>query len=131
MKRYLTVWLVFLTLLLSACRAQATPTASPADGKSGIKGQVFLAECQGPEIATDCFSQEPYQATLIVYNAQLQEIARILTNEDGTFEWVLEPGVYFIHPDSPGPYPIANDYQVIVTEGQMTELTIVYDSGMR
>ncbi|MCX7608747.1 MAG: hypothetical protein N2049_05980 [Anaerolineales bacterium] len=123
--------LLSLTLLLVACRAHSTPTAVLSDGKSGIKGQVFLAECQGQQIATDCFSQEPYQATLIIYNAQLQEVARILTQQDGTFELELEPGMYFIHPYSPGTYPIANDYQVVVTEGKMTELTIIYDSGTR
>jgi hypothetical protein len=131
MKRIAIPFLVLL-VLLTACGGGATPTPAPvSDGKTGIKGQVFLAECQGPEVATDCFSQEPYQATLIVYNSDFEEIARILTKKDGTFEFEIEAGVYFIHPYSPSQYPIATDYQVVVAEGEMTELTVIYDSGAR
>jgi hypothetical protein len=131
MKRYLSILLLLLAFLLAACGADATATPVAGDGKTGIKGQVFLAECQGNEVATDCFSQEPYQATLIVYNGKLEEIARITTEEDGTFEFEIEAGVYFIHPYSPAQYPIATDYQVVVAEGEMTELTVIYDSGVR
>lgn len=131
MKRYLSISLLLLTFLLAACGPNVTATPVAGDGTTGIRGQVFLAECQGPEVATDCFSQEPYQATLIVYDANLQEITRILTKSDGTFEFELEPGVYFIHPYSPSQYPIATDYQVVVAEGTMTELTVIYDTGMR
>ncbi len=131
MKRYLSILFLLLVFLLTACGAKPTPTAAPSDGKTGIKGQVFLAECQGSEVATDCFSQEPYQATLVVYNAKFEEVAKILTKTDGTFEFEIETGVYFIHPYSPSQYPIAPDYKVVVTEGQMTELTVIYDSGAR
>jgi len=131
MKRIVIPFLALL-VLLTACGSGATPTAAPAsDGKTGIKGQVFLAECQGPEVATDCFSQEPYQATLIVYNSNFEEVARILTKTDGTFEFEIEAGEYYIHPYSPAQYPIAPDYRVVVSEGQMTELTVIYDSGVR
>lgn len=126
MKRLTPFVLVFLFLFLAACGGNGTDEEG-----NGIKGQVFLAECQGDQVATDCFSQEPYQATLIVYNAAFEEIARVDTDEEGLFSFVLEPGVYFIHPYSPSPYPIATDYQVTVAEGDWTEMTILYDSGIR
>ena len=125
MKRFIIPTILALTLFLAACGGKAD------DGGTGIKGQVFLAECEGNQIATDCFSQEPYQAKLVIYNAAFDEIARIETETDGTFVFDLEPGVYFIHPQSPGLYPIATDYQVTVAEGERTELTIIYDSGAR
>jgi hypothetical protein len=123
MKRLITVLLLTLMLLLTACDGGGSGT--------GIKGQTFLAECEGDQIAADCFSQAPYQATLVIYNAAFEEIDRVVTDADGSFRIDLEPGVYFVHPFSPGAYPIANDYQVSVVEGEYTELTIVYDSGIR
>lgn len=126
MKRFITLSLLMLTLFLAACGGKATD-----DGGTGIKGQIFLAECEGDQIAADCFSQEPYQATLIIYNAAFEEVARVETGVDGTFVFDLEPGTYFVHPESPGPYPIATDYQVSVVEGERTEITIIYDSGIR
>ncbi len=125
MKRFIIPTILALVLFLAACGGKAD------DGGTGITGQVFLAECEGNQIATDCFSQEPYQATLVIYNAAFEEIARLETEIDGTFVFDLEPGTYFVHPESPGPYPIATDYQVTVVEGERTELTIVYDSGAR
>jgi hypothetical protein len=128
MKKVLLLLAIFLASLTACQPNGSNQNTSP---KSTLKGQVFLAECQGAEIATDCFSQQPYQATLIIYDGQMKEIARIVTNTDGTFEYKLPAGVYFIHPDSPGRYPIANDYKVVLQEGKTIELTILYDSGVR
>ena len=125
MKRFITTTFLALTIFMAACGGKAD------DGGTGIKGEVFLAECEGDQVAVDCFSQEPYQATLVIYNAAFEEIARVETEADGTFVIDLEPGVYFVHPDSPGTYPLATDYQVSVVEGERTELTIIYDSGAR
>jgi len=129
MKKLILFPMLVLLLVLSACGGK-NGTESPS-GKTGIKGDVFLAECQGDQVATDCFSQEPYQATLILYNTKVEEIARIQTAEDGTFEYEIEAGVYLLHPESPSMYPIATDYQIVVVEGEMTEMTIIYDSGVR
>jgi hypothetical protein len=126
MKRFTPLFLVTLIIFLAACGGKAGN-----DGGTGIKGQAFLAECQGEGVAADCFSQEPYQATLVIYNAAFEEISRFETEADGTFVFDLEPGIYFVHPASPGLYPIANDYQVTVEEGVRTEMTIIYDSGAR
>jgi major membrane immunogen (membrane-anchored lipoprotein) len=134
MKRLIAIPLLALALFLSACGAKteatATPTATPI-GKTGIMGRSFLAECQGDQVASDCISQKPYQATLIIYNSNLEEVTRITTADDGTFEIELDPGTYYLHPQSPGIHPVANDYQITVTAGAMTEVTIVYDSGLR
>jgi hypothetical protein len=109
MKRFITTTFLALTILLAACGGKS-------DGGTGIKGQAFLAECEGDQVAVDCFTQEPYQATLVIYNAAFEEIARVETEADGTFVIDLEPGIYFVHPDSPGAYPLATDYQVSVVE---------------
>lgn len=129
MKKWIFIPLLIVAFILSAC-GEANGTPAPS-GKTGIKGEVFLAECTGNQVAVDCFSQEPYQATLIVYNRQMEEIDRILTDADGIFEYEIEPGMYYIHPYSPDKYPIATDYQIMVVEGQLTEMTIIYDSGAR
>lgn len=46
-------------------------------------------------------------------------------------KYELEPGLYFLHPQSPSTYPIANDYQITVVAGSLTEVTVIYDSGAR
>lgn len=126
MKRFTPFVLVVLMVFLTACGG-----GGGDEEGTGIKGQIFLAQCQGPQIATDCFSQEPYQATLIIYNDAFEELDRVESDEEGFFSYSAEAGVYFIHPYSPGPYPIATDYQVVVVEGEWTEMTVIYDSGMR
>ncbi len=123
MKRILLISVLFSVLILTACGGKTTNT--------GIKGQVFLAECMGNAVAADCFSQEPYQATLIIYTAAYEEVTRIETEADGKFTLELEPGVYYLHPYSASAYPIANDYHLGVVEGEWTEITVVYDSGIR
>jgi hypothetical protein len=134
MNRSISIPLLILTLALSACAGKTAtePATEPAIPEgTGIKGQVYLAECQGDQVAVDCFSQEPYQATLIIFNGAMEEITRFETESDGTFVFDIAPGVYYLHPYSANPYPIATDYQFSVVAGEYTEINVVYDSGVR
>jgi len=99
--------------------------------ETGIKGQVFLAKCTGSEIATDCTGVIQYAATLDIYNQDVVKIKSVRTAGDGTFVIGLKPGTYFIHPENNGDFPMAADFKVVVTQGQLAELTIYYDDGVR
>lgn len=112
--------LVFV-LLLPACNKV----------KTGIKGQVFLSDCYGEEVAVDCTAIEPYKAILTIYDADLVMLKTVETEDDGTFITALDPGTYFIHPQNTGLFPIAADFRVDVTDGVVLELTIHYDTGER
>jgi len=117
----LVLVLLALVLLLPACNKIDT----------GIQGQVFLANCTGEEIAVDCTNIEPFEAILTVYDENVVVLQTVETKKDGTFVIALEPGTYYIHPQNNGDFPRAADFQVVVTEGEVVELTIQYDTGMR
>jgi hypothetical protein len=113
--------LLISTFLLAACGKTNT----------GIKGQTVLAKCTGTEIATNCAPQEPYPATLVIYDSNMNKIKSVRSAGDGTFLIELDPGTYFIHPDNTGKFPIAADFKVVVKKGTLTELMIYYDTGIR
>ena len=130
------VSLILLVLLLSACApAVETPSESDANAQgsldSGIEGQVYLGECQGPQIATDCFEFTPYPAVLVVYSMNGREIERFETDDEGQFRVSLPPGTYVLHPESRALYPVAPDQIFVVAEGEFTHIVVVYDSGVR
>ncbi len=112
-----------LPLLLAACRKVTT----------GIEGKVVLAKCTGEQIATDCTAQSIFEASLTIYNQNLQELKTYRTKGDGTFVIGLKPGTYYVHPVPPtqGQFPMAADFKVVVSQGKLTDLTIYYDTGQR
>lgn len=113
--------LLALVLLLPACNKIET----------GIQGQVFLATCAGSDIAVDCTSTVPYEAVLTVYDENLVVLQTVETDKKGNFAIPLEAGTYYIHPQNTGDFPMAGDFQVVVTDGEVVELTINYDTGIR
>lgn len=117
----IVVLLSLFAFLLTACEKVDT----------GIEGKVLLASCQGEQIATDCVGQSTYSSTLTIYNASLSKIKSVKTLGDGTFIIALKPGIYFIHPENNGKFPMAADFKVVVTKGELVKLTIYYDTGLR
>jgi hypothetical protein len=109
--------------LLSACGKPAT----------GIQGKVVLARCTGEKVATDCTAESVYSASLTLYNDKLEKLKTYKTRGDGTFVIGLKPGTYYVHPQpqTAGQFPMAADFKVVVTQGQLTDLTIYYDTGQR
>jgi hypothetical protein len=116
--------LLIIVFLLAAC-------GSKLDPNTGIKGTVYLASCTGSEVATNCTASLPFQVKLDIYDQNLKKIDTITTNQNGTFQVPLKPGMYFIHPQNNGKYPIAADFRVTVVAGKLADLTIYYDTGVR
>ncbi len=117
-----------VTLLL-ACRQEDAPPLT-----SGIEGQVLIGPiCPVLQEGTSCPDQ-PYQATIAVWNAERTEKVRTFTtDEDGRFRIPLTPGEYYIDPQPPNPgappTPIAQT--VTVPPDRFVQITIEYDSGIR
>ncbi len=117
-----------VTLLL-ACRQEDAPSLT-----SGIEGQVLIGPvCPVVREDTPCPDQ-PYQATIAVWNADRTEKVRTFTtDEDGRFRLPLAPGEYYIDPQTPKqgapPTPIAQT--VTVPPDRFVQITIEYDSGIR
>jgi hypothetical protein len=132
MPRRFLIFISIALLLLAACvqTSPITPTPTPS---SGIQGNVTEGPtCPGPVPigGTQCQDQ-PYQATVQVLNSAENIVKQFQTDENGYFKVSLPPGMYILHPLSGQPFPHAVDQTVWVTANQYTQVTIMYDTGIR
>jgi hypothetical protein len=124
---------IFIILfLLSACVQDVPGTPSPTP-TSGIEGQVIEGPmCPGPvAIGGNNCPDQPYQATISILDANNKPMTQFQTDSPGYFKIVLPPGTYILHPETDKPFPHAADQSVTVRDGQYTQVTIMYDTGMR
>ncbi len=132
MNKWLTIGIFFLVIVLSVCNQtiSITPSTTPT---SGIEGYVTQGPmCPGPVAFGDSSCQDqPYQATIAILNADKQEMTRFQTDTAGYFKITLAPGSYTLHPESEKIMPHASDQAVVVTPNQFTQVTVMYDTGMR
>ena len=116
-----------LLLFLAACSSQL-----PAN--TGIEGQVLIGPiCPVVQEGKGC-PDKPYQATLTILDSSgTRKITRFQTDAEGWFRLPLAPGNYILHPETPDniALPIAPEQNFTVTEGQFTQINVVYDSGIR
>jgi hypothetical protein len=113
--------------LLTACG----PNDVPPD--SGVRGTVTVGPmCAVVHVGTDC-PDKPLQAELQIMGADKKTIARSRSDFAGRFEIPLAPGSYTLVavPPNPGGPPFAPSIMFSVTEGEWTELTVQYDTGIR
>ncbi|MBI2912515.1 MAG: prealbumin-like fold domain-containing protein [Chloroflexi bacterium] len=101
---------------------------------AGIEGQVLLGPmCPVVREGSPCPDQ-PYQATIDVWNADRTEKVRTFTTDpEGRFRVALAPGDYYIEPQPPdgrGP-PTPIPQTVTVPPNAFVQITIEYDSGIR
>lgn len=125
---------IFAILIAGLFLVACTPTSSPILN-SGIFGQVLLGpQCPvvSPETEEEC-ADKPYQATVVVKTPdRSRENTRFTSDENGSFRVPLPPGDYFLEP-LPGsePFPFAKPVLVTVEPDSFTEVTILYDTGIR
>jgi hypothetical protein len=130
---------------LSLPTATPTPkgTSTPTPGveseengsqKSGIMGQVFRGPiCPGPVIVDDPCPDQPFSAQFHVFDSQEKHVASFLTDEQGRFSVLLTPGMYTIVPDESTPimHPTSQGREVSVQDEQFSEVTLIFDTGIR
>jgi len=118
--------LLCLLLLLGACSPR-NPT--PLD--SGIQGQISIGPiCPVVQEGMDC-ADKPYQASIKVLTSKGKDVIRFQSDADGIFKIALLPGDYILRPESPNALPYASEQSFTVLAGQFTQLTVIYDSGIR
>jgi hypothetical protein len=127
-----------LALLLIAA-ATLIAVAACDDGEeppltSGIAGQVLIGPmCPVVQAGTPC-PDEPYQATIDIWNAgRSEKLQTFTTDEDGRFRVALAPGEYYIDPQPPasGGPPTPSPQTVTVPADSFLSITVQYDSGIR
>ncbi len=116
----------FLNQFLSAFKFSDTMSGT------GISGKIILSPtCGGPQQAGENCTK-PYKATVIVKNKNGKEITRFTSNDNGVFSVKLQAGIYILEPvnKTNDIYPVGKPQEVKVTDGKMTDVTIIYETGM-
>lgn len=73
----------------------------------------------------------PYQANIRVVNEAGRTVAVFRSGPDGRFQVGLEPGTYFLRPESGVNGPSAPAQKINVEKNRFTSVRITYDSGIR
>lgn len=117
-----------------SCEFAACPNPSPVSSlQSGIEGMVTLGPtCPVQRLPPDpqC-ADRPYQATVKVETADGQSVTQFSTGNDGKFKLGLAPGSYVLVPLSNNVYPRAKTQAVTVERNKFTQITIMFDTGIR
>src|SRR5512134_3139691 len=111
-----------LILVLATCSIY-----NPTPRGSGIEGQVLVGPVCPVEQDGQACPDQPYQATLTVFNRNGLQIAQFQTDTQGHFRVPLVPGEYILHPESPDGISFAGDQSFVVETGRYTQLTVNYD----
>jgi hypothetical protein len=115
---------------------KTSKTTQLPDIKMGIRGTITIGpQCpvQKKEEKPDKCADKPHEATVIVQTLDgSKEITRFSSNSNGQFTVELEPGTYRLvpQPERLTP-PYAPPQTVIVEKDKVTDIKIVYDSGIR
>ena len=132
--------IAFVLLVLSAACGNendtpvttTTPSTATATATSGIEGQVLLGPtCPVEREGMPC--EEPYEATIVVWDAGRTQRVLIFDSDDsGRFHVALSPGEYYIEPqgDAQG-LPRPEPQTVTVLANTFVSVTLRYDTGIR
>ncbi|MDH3269690.1 MAG: hypothetical protein OEN56_00065 [Gemmatimonadota bacterium] len=120
--------LVLLLALLGGCGASELLGPDALQGIEGIALRGPLCPVQSLE--NPC-PDEPHQARVLIRTSGGQRVTEFSTGEDGRFKVGLKPGSYTLVPEPGDPFPIAQDLDVEVVAGVYTEVTLLFDTGIR
>jgi hypothetical protein len=121
--------LVLLFVSLAACGTDGRGTEVTLH--SGIRGSVQVGPQCPVEVEGSPCPDVPFHGFVSASDAD-GEVARAETDDDGTFEMPLPPGVYEVVAviEDAGP-PTAVPQTVTVEDDAFTNLTLEVDSGIR
>ena len=123
-----SVLCLVLCVSLMACAAE--DVVGTVAGQ-GIQGVVLLGPQCPVESLDDPCPDIPYQAWIDFRRLNGMPVARVQSGEDGRFRVDLPTGAYILAPESGTPFPIAADLKVAVAEGEFSEVTVNFDTGIR
>lgn len=111
------------------------PTATPNAG-SGIDGVALAGpQCPVVRLESPCPDKPVANATINVRTADRQaNVASAQTDVDGRFRVAISPAEYYLDPQPPDParpYPFGAPQIVAVHDGEWTQVTVSYDTGIR
>ena len=131
--------LVFL-LVPAYAACETAPDAPPVAAQeqasgdaSGIKGKVLMGPVVGGPQTAETPSEMPFAAVFHVRDMEGNEVSRFESNAEGEFQVSLPAGEYIVVPDETAPLMSASQQgqKVEVSEGEMLEVTLHFDTGIR
>jgi len=118
--------LSILLFCLAGCGSTPTPVPD-----SGVEGHVFIGPvCPVVQVNNPC-PDKPYQTTLSILDQNGKKILAFQTDADGFFRVPLPSGDYILSSDMSTVLPRAMAQPFSVRDGEFTELSITFDSGIR
>ncbi|MFN8526885.1 MAG: hypothetical protein U0821_27590 [Chloroflexota bacterium] len=114
---------------LAAYQPVEQPAGPPAVvTESGIEG---LALARSAAAGLGSAEERPVQATLAVLDVTQTPVAQVTTNERGRFKVLLPPGDYVLAPLAGQPFAAARSQPISVVAGELTQVILGFDSGLR
>jgi hypothetical protein len=101
---------------------------------SGLYGNVTLGPtCPVVRINDTSCADKPYQTTIVVMDQnRAAEITRFSSASDGTFNFTLKPGSYYLVPvQGSSPFPKCNEEFIAVADNDYTNVLIECDTGIK
>ncbi len=111
----------------AAMAATATP---PASGETGIAGTATVGPTCPVERADSPCPDRPYEARITVWQGSTM-VSETRSGADGRFTVLLPPGTYRVVGESGSTFPHGTETTATVVEGQLTQVTLRFDSGIR
>lgn len=105
----------------------ATP---PASGETGIAGLATVGPTCPVERADSPCPDRPYEARITVWTGTTM-VAETRSGADGRFFVLVPPGEYRVVGESGSTFPHGTETTVTVVAGQMAEVALRFDSGIR
>jgi hypothetical protein len=122
---------IAVTAMLAVLSACGSDNLLGPDAPQGVAGLVLIGpQCPVQPLDDPC-PDLPYVATIEVRARGGGSVATVRSEADGTFRVGLRPGLYTLEPRSGDPFPHARAEEVEVRAGEYTEVTILYDTGIR
>lgn len=101
------------------------------DAPQGVDGVALRGPVCPVQSEDEACADQPHQAWIEIEDDDGRRVARVRTDEDGRFRVGLVVGRYTLVPESGDPFPVASPQDVEVVAGQYTEVTVLFDTGIR
>jgi len=107
-----------------------SPTPTPATG-TGVAGVALVGpSCPVVREGEPC-PDKPWQGIVVARRASGAEAGRAKTDAEGRFVLQLPPGSYMVVTLTSGVFPAPASVQATVVAGQITQVELRLDSGIR
>jgi len=133
--RVASIILVSFFIFIAGCDVLGIGNKNAGDlSGTGIVGDVLYGPLNPISIEGEDDNYRPHAAQIDIIDSNNEPVHTFWAGEDGQFEETLSPGTYTLSPvdmDDSAAWPRAEKQIVVVQSGEMTQVEILFDSGIR